>query len=64
MTPEPKSSRRLPSHDEARATIDRARRLRAETLGRLSRAAWSRLAGRPANAVAGARPAAMPHAHA
>lgn len=56
MTTEPKSSARprsfgaLPSHAEARAIVERARRLRAETLAGLARAALSRIARRPAAA--------------
>lgn len=45
-----------PTETEARAMIDHARRLRAEALSRMLRAAWSRIAHRPAGA--------MPHAHA
>lgn len=44
----PRSSGALPSHAEARATVERARRLRAETLAGLARAALSRIARRPA----------------
>ena len=54
MTTEPKSSARprsfgaLPSHAEASAIVERARRLRAETLAGLARAALSRIGRRPA----------------
>jgi hypothetical protein len=60
MSPEPKSRPGLPSHAEARAIVDRARRLRAEALAQLARAAWSRLARRPAGIGQGA----LPHARA
>ena len=60
MTPETKSRAGLPSDAEARHLVDRARRLRAETLAGLARAAWSGIARR----LHDASTAAMPHARA
>lgn len=64
MTPESKSRAGLPSDAEARAIMNRARRLRAELLASMARAVWSRIARRPAGVPAGAHAAAMPHANA
>ena len=64
MTPEPKSRAGLPSHAEARAIADRARRLRAETLAHLASVVWSRIARRAAAGRASAPHGAMPHARA
>ena len=50
----------IPSQDEARAIVERARQLRAQTLARMLRAGWARIAPSPADAPAGA----MPHARA
>jgi hypothetical protein len=64
MKSETDSRTELPSQDEARAMIERARRLRAETLGRLVRAAWLRVAHRPAGRRSDGRADSMPLARA
>lgn len=64
MTSESKSTAGLPSQGEARAIVERARRLRAETLAGLGRAVLRRLG----HGKSGVRPVglagALPHAHA
>ena len=62
MTPEPNSPAGLPSHAEAPAIMDRARRMRAEALAALVRAAWSRFAGRPRGVPAASMSGRMPYA--
>lgn len=60
MTTETTGGTAIPSQDEMRSLVERARRLRAETLARLLRTAWERIAHKGARRPAGA----MPHAHA